>query len=207
MRSDEELVNWSPPAHLRIVLFTVTHELTDFNGRHWTRFTLGTAEAVMAATPTEIAGSESGNSSAIFTATQAAHSLEVREPVVISRALMDEQLLQCPLSSRPARRGRNVGYANQLLSGPSHLSILQTKTEVKGLRLSQHYSTLTATVSAFHQRLCLIFWRGKMKVVLKGAWNVEVHEAAPVGTVWMRREGMHREERSGHFPCFNHVWQ
>lgn len=87
------------------------------------------------------------------------------------------------------------------------LSPTTSKTEEEGPQLSQHHSALTATVSAFHERLCRIFWREKMKVGLKGAWSVEVHKAPPVGRAWTSKKGRCSEERPGRVPCLNQVWQ
>lgn len=75
-------------------------------------FTLETAEVEMTKTLMETAGSKSAKMAATQvqnSEAQAAYSHEVREPVVTSSGLIDEQLLRCPLSSRPMRRGRNEG--------------------------------------------------------------------------------------------------
>lgn len=69
------------------------------------------------------------------------------------------------LSSGPTRIRHRLQLVNireqthKALRGSSYASPLQTKIEVKGIWFSQLDSALTATVSAFHQRLCLIFWK------------------------------------------------
>lgn len=79
---------------------------------HHIMFTLETVEVEMTKTLMEIAGSKSTKMAAKQaqnSEAQAAYSHEVREPVVTSSGLIDEQLLRCALSSRPTRRGRNEG--------------------------------------------------------------------------------------------------
>lgn len=78
-------------------------------------FTLGTVEVARTTTHWwklkrwQPENEDGSNTSAISPKTKAAYSFEVQEPIVRSIALIDEQLLQCPQSSRLMRRGHGMG--------------------------------------------------------------------------------------------------
>lgn len=101
---------------------------------------------------------------------------------------IDEQLPQWSLSVRPLKK-TTWGPAGE----QAHRNEQSSKKVVLFLTSSDkdrsHEVVVEPTLSAncncqrFSPETLLHFLKGKMKVVLKGSWSVEVHEAALVGIV------------------------